>query len=383
MKTIIKKTSENLRILNDGKIILKALDDIDSINVSKYELIKHISSHYGGLKDYRFYKVWEHIKKLNCLEYRRDGGDSAKEKVVLRKTPKFNLRYASVEEKGIVNVLPLKKKMAELNFILNDQEVKEVQDSLKKINSKIKLRKRPYEKLEFINPDNVGYDELFEALCEKRTGKRKYTQKTEVDSSAVAIVPKAVETTEEEPVKVIVSVSDQEKMAVIDAIEVIYRSTGNEACIADLPRLIENWNYLQIPEFRIRDIIDIISSEVPSEINREGDKVYLGNYKTLKAKYFQESPWEVVVSSDSLTPNELAKVLRPESIKSSGSYSGLYIYDLRISRDFKGVREGMDLIKILRSSDYINNQQFVSEMMNRLEVREAHYSRTKEIYENL
>jgi hypothetical protein len=99
--------------------------------------------------------------------------------------------------------------------------------------------------------------------------------------------------------------------------------------------------------------------------------------------YHNDTPWTMTVISENITPENMGRILTPEMVISCGETRGMNVYTVSIPNTWKGIYKGMDLVRFLRSGDYVSNPDFISEMKEYLSVKDGLQSKMKEIYENL
>jgi hypothetical protein len=298
------------------------------------------------------------------------------------KTIAFMKTFAKEQKRGKVNANLLRKRLLETwEFILNDSEVILIQKYLKTSGMNLVLRKRNSENCyELINPEGLSMETILETIESSRT-KEKKSVKTKT-------TPEKKEDVQEIDVedgmkKEISTISDKEVWATVCAIKAIQETTDKAAKINELHKIIERWSYMIIPEFRVRDILKILSDQYPEKIIIDGDHVLIDNAKKLMDIYHNDTPWTMTVISENITPENMERILTPEMVISCGETRGMNVYTVSIPNTWKGIYKGMDLVRFLRSSDYVSNPDFISEMKEYLSVKDGLQSKMKEFYENL
>lgn len=389
------KTREKLQKFNDGRIILKVITKYPD-GIMRNELISQ-----SGLKPNRFNDVWLMLKAIKSLKFEKEGtcvkvlhNENYQEKFAIlalarmleirqeEKTIAFMKTFAKEQKRGKVNANLLRKRLLETwEFILNDSEVILIQKYLKTSGMNLVLRKRNSENCyELINPEGLSMETILETIESSRT-KEKKSVKTKT-------TPEKKEDVQEIKVeggmtKEIPTISDKEAWVTVCAIKAMQDATGKEAVISELHKLIERRSYTVIPEFRVRDILKILSDQYPEKIIIDGDHVLVDNAKKLMDIYHNDTPWTMTVISENITPENMGQILTPEMVVSCGETRGMNVYTVSIPNTWKGIYKGMNLVRFLRSGDYVSNPDFISEMKEYLSVKDGLQSKMKEIYENL
>lgn len=388
------KTKEKLQKFNDGRIILKVITKYPD-GITRIGLITQ-----SGLKASRFNDVWPMLKTIKSLRFEKDGtcvkvshNENYQEqgaiavlaKVLdIRQDEKTIALLKTFEEQrmnGKVNANVLRKRLLESwEYIFSDYEVAAVQKHLKSLGMDLILRKRTRENCyELINPNGFSIETIVAKIqSSKEVGKK--VIKTKVSKLKEDVQEIKVE---EEMTKEIPTISDKEAWVTVCAIKAMQDTTGKEAVISELHKLIERRSYTVIPEFRVRDILKILCDQYPEKIVIDGDHVLVDNAKKLMDIYHNDTPWTMTVISENITPENMERILTPEMIISCGETRGMNVYTVSIPNTWKGIYKGMDLVRFLRSGDYVSNPDFISEMKEYLNVMDNLQSKMKEIYENL
>lgn len=389
------KTREKLQRFNDGRTILKVITKYPD-GIMRNELISQ-----SGLKPNRFNDVWLMLKAIKSLKFEKEGtcvkvshNENYQEKFAIlalarmleirqeEKTIAFMKTFAKEQKRGKVNANLLRKRLLETwEFILNDSEVILIQKYLKTSGMNLVLRKRNSENCyELINPEGLSMETILETIESSRT-KEKKSVKTKTTPEKKEEVQEIK--VEEGMTKEILTISDKEAWVTVCAIKAMQDATGKEAVISELHKLIERRSYTVIPEFRVRDILKILSDQYPEKIIIDGDHVLVDNAKKLMDIYHNDTPWTMTVISENITPENMGQILTPEMVISCGETRGMNVYTVSIPNTWKGIYKGMDLVRFLRSGDYVSNPDFISEMKEYLSVKDGLQSKMKEIYENL
>lgn len=389
------KTREKLQRFNDGRIILKIITKYPD-GITRTGLITH-----SGLKASRFNDVWPMLKAIKSLKFEKDGTCvkvSHKENyqehnaiAVLakvldirqdEKTIALLKTFGEQQKNGKVNANVLRKRLLESwEYILSTSEVAAVQRHLKSLGMDLILRKRTLENCyELINPNGFSIETILETIessstKEKKSVKTKTTPKKKEDVQEIKV--------EEGMTKEIPAISDKEAWVTVCAIKAMQDATGKEAVISELHKLIERRSYTVIPDFRVRDILKVLGDQYPEKIIIDGDHVLVDNAKKLMDIYHNDTPWTMTVISENITPENMEQILTPEMVVSCGETRGLNVYTVSIPNTWKGIYKGMDLVRFLRSGDYVSNPDFISEMKEYLSVKDDLQSKMKGIYENL
>lgn len=392
------KTREKLQKFNDGKIILKVITKYPD-GITRSGLI--IQSGFEK-KANRFNNVWPMLKAIKSLKFEKEGtcvkvshNENYREHYAIamlakvldirqdEKTIALLKTFAEQQRFGKVNANVLRKRLLESwEYVLSTSEVAAVQGHLKSLGMDLILRKRTRENCyELINPNGFSIETILETIESSSSAKEKKSVKTKTTPEKKEDVQEIK--VEEGMTKEISTISDKEAWVTVCAIKAMQDATGKEAVISELHKLIERRSYTVIPEFRVRDILKVLSDQYPEKIIIDGDHILIDNAKKLMDIYHNDTPWTMTIISENITPENMGQILTPEMVVSYGETRGMNVYTVSIPNTWKGIYKGMDLVRFLRSGDYVSNLDFISEMKEYLNVKDGLQSKMKEIYENL